>query len=136
METKIKGNELNSGGISDFFRPVPITTRTEALEYITYQMPPLMLMDFSDPEIDAFHLLETICSDPWLNNGSIIATYKDYSMRERLDSIPNANVIITLSREELSAFLPKVLEILQENRQIVFQRSMQSALLASLSGRY
>ena len=120
----------------DTFKPVGLRTRSQALEYITYQMPPLMLVDFSSLEIDAFQLLETICSDPWMNNGSIIATYQGSDTLERLESIPNANVIITLSREQVPTLLPKVLEIIQENSQIVFQRSLQSTLLTSLSGQY
>ena len=44
----------------------------KALEYLAIEMPELVFVNFSDPKIDAFGLLEDMKKDPWLLHGGVI----------------------------------------------------------------
>lgn len=108
----------------------------QALDHISYQTPPLLLVNFSDPAVRPFELMEAIAHDPWLNHGGIVATYSDTETFERIGALQDANIIIALSREQIPGLLPTVLRILKTNTQILFQRTMQSGLISSITGSY
>lgn len=116
--------------------PVPIGTLGEAMEYINYQMPALILIHFSDPGIDGLAVMRRLVSDPWLNNGGIVALYGDAETRRKVDELRNTNILISLDTRELKAQLPTVLAVIAGNRQILSQRSIQSGLLDAVSGSF
>ena len=116
------------------FDPVHVASHPAALEYISYQMPPLMVIDFSDPAISGFDLMEKVSADPWLNNGGILAVYESSKDGDRIAELKQSNLLISMHRLEIERQLPTVLQVLRENRQILIQRSMQSGLLSTITG--
>jgi len=116
------------------FDPVWVGSHQGAIEYISYQMPPLMVIDFSDPAIAGFDLIERVASDPWLNNGGILALYEASADGERIAELKQSNLLFSLQRQEVARQLPTVLRVIRENRQILIQRAMQSDLLSTLTG--
>ena len=45
----------------------------KALEFLSLEMPELMIVSFSDSGFDAYALLDRIMDDPWLLHGGIVA---------------------------------------------------------------
>ena len=50
------------GKLGDFFRPVFLSNSADALEYMLYELPEVSIINFSDAEIDAQAILDTIKS--------------------------------------------------------------------------
>jgi anti-sigma regulatory factor (Ser/Thr protein kinase) len=116
--------------------PVPVRDADSAIEFITYEMPALSIISFSDHSIDAFSVMERVVADPWLNNGGIIAVTDDPESFRRVDGLKHTNLLIILQRGDLKHQLPTVLEVVQRNRHIVSQRSLQSGLLSTMTGHF
>ena len=128
------GIEEARPGRSLWFDPTWVGTHQAAIEHITYQMPALIVVDFSDPQIGAFDLMVRVASDPWLNNGGVLALYDRAEDGERIRELAHCNLLISLHRQEVPQQLPTVLRVIRENRQILFQRVLQSDLLSTITG--
>jgi CheY-like chemotaxis protein len=114
----------------------PIATLAEALEYLSLEMPDLAFVDFSDPALDAFGLLDAIHKDAWLLHSTLIAICGDDGSSERLEEMRSANIAICLAEDDLERRLPKVLDIILQNKRILFQRAVGAALAPVIAGSY
>lgn len=137
----------NSSLISDVERLLPEEGRRSfhltvipdfqtAREYLTLEMPELVLLDFSNPDLRPFELLQFIMSDAWLAPGGIIAFHDNDGEIRRLESIREANFIVIVHERNLEDYLPRIMSIITRNRRILFQHSLGGGLLASLSGSF
>ena len=113
-----------------------ITTAAEAVDFLNIEMPDLAFINFSDPALGSFGLLETILKDPWLLHSSIIAYGDDSDTCDRLEEIRSANIVICLTADDLERFLPRVLDIIVQNKRILFQRSIGADFVSTISGSY
>jgi hypothetical protein len=118
------------------FQSVHLGEPERAIEYINYQTPQLILINFSDHRFDAFDIMRQIIADPWLNHGAIIGVFKSSETLDRIDALENANLVFTLQQSDLKQQLPKVLSLIDDNRQILFQRALQKEFFADISGRF
>ncbi len=116
--------------------PVPIGSYKAAIEYINYQMPALILVNFSDARLNGWEVMKKLVSDPWLNNGGIIALYDDQETYRQVEALQHTNILISLHVSDLPTQLPTVLEVIAGNRQILSQRAIQSDLLSTISGQF
>ncbi|HEX7927939.1 MAG TPA: cyclic nucleotide-binding domain-containing protein [bacterium] len=130
----VKSESAERGGVP--MEMVSIDSQESAIEYITYQMPALIVINFSDKSIDGMEVMSRLVADPWLNNGGIVALYGDSAMYTQVDGLQFTNILISLDNRELSAQLPTVLQVIANNRQILCQRSIQSDLLNTISGTF
>jgi len=116
------------------FSPVFFRAVEPVLEFIKYELPDLKILNFSDTAIDCMRVLREIQDDPWLHYGSIIGVHDDSADKETLESIRDANIVALLPRQELMKNLGRLLRIIRQNKQILFQRGIQQHLLKSISG--
>lgn len=124
------------GKFGTVFQPVFLQTIDEALEYVRYELPEFQLVHFSDPSIDGKALIEAITEDPWLHYGGVIGVH---SRRDAtvVDSLPReTNVVTMIRRGEFVETFFRVLFILHQNRQILFQRDMQLDFLGTIRGSF
>jgi anti-sigma regulatory factor (Ser/Thr protein kinase) len=112
-----------------------VSSAAEALDFLSIEMPDLVFINFSDQAIDSFGLLGSILKDPWLLHSSIIGFCDDHATCKRLEEMRSANVVISLSADDVEKFLPRVLDIIVKNKRILFQRSIGSDL-QTISGSY
>jgi hypothetical protein len=115
---------------------VPLEEQERAIEYINYQMPPLILVSFSEGKFDAFEAMRLITADPWLNHGAIIALYSGSDTFNRINELKNSNIIISLHHQDIERQLGTVLGIVGSNQQILFQRALQTDLISAVSGQF
>jgi hypothetical protein len=118
------------------FQSMHLSEPERAVEYINYQTPQLILINFSDARIDAFEIMNHIIADPWLNHGAIIGVFKSSETLERINALENSNLVLALQQSDLKQQLPKVLSVIDDNRQILFQRALQKEFFADISGRF
>ena len=115
---------------------VGLDEEERAIEHINYQMPPLLLVNFSDEGLDAFAVMQQITADPWLNHGGIIALYTGSATFTRVNELKNSNIIIHLDFHDVDRQLGTVLGIVESSQQILFQRALQTDLISSVSGQF
>jgi anti-sigma regulatory factor (Ser/Thr protein kinase) len=120
----------------NFFVPVFIDNNEDALEYITYELPEVNVINYSDKNIDTTQVIETIKNDPWLHYGGIIAVHSSKDARDAAEAMPDSNIISLIPRGEFVTTFFRVLRILIQNRQILFQRDIQAYLLDTISGSF
>ncbi|HOX49357.1 MAG TPA: cyclic nucleotide-binding domain-containing protein, partial [Spirochaetales bacterium] len=118
------------------FAPVFFKDRDEVIEFLKYELPEMKIFYFSDKEADCRGILKEIQEDPWLHYGGIVAIHDDQDEKEALEAMRDANIIAVLRAREFMAGLPRLLKILRQNKQILFQRGIQQHLLKTISGAF
>jgi len=118
------------------FEPLSIDNAEQAIEYINYEMPQLVMLSFSDACLDGFDVMARIVADPWLNNAGIVAVYNDSATGERINGLENTNILYSLRIAEIPAQLPKVLAVIRRNSQILFHRAIQKDLISDITGEF
>jgi hypothetical protein len=108
----------------------------EVVDYLLVELPELIILNFSDKNINAFELLNTIKKDPWLLNSGIIALYEEYEDLKKIEDIKGANIIVTFQTTDIDKHLEKVLTVIDRNRRILFQRGLGADIVKNISGSF
>jgi hypothetical protein len=116
--------------------PVFFADSGEVIEFLKYELPEMKIFYFSDPKIDSLGILREIQEDPWLHYGGIIGIHDDMDDKKLLEAMRDANIIAVLRKKEFLANLPRLLRIVRQNKQILFQRGIQQYLLKTISGAF
>ena len=127
---------LAKGCSLDEIELVQIGSVSEAIDFLGLEMPDLAFIDFSDASLDAFGLLDTIQDDSWLLYSTLLAICGYDDAKERLEETRNANIAICLEVDDLERHLPKILDIVLQNKRILFQRTIGSELAPTIAGSY
>jgi anti-sigma regulatory factor (Ser/Thr protein kinase) len=115
---------------------VELNDFNDAIEYLMVELPDLVIINFSDKQIDTFALLETMMRDPWLLNSGIIALYEDYDDLKKLEKIKGANIIVMFETGDIQKHLAKVLSVIERNKRIIFQRGLGADIVTNISGAF
>jgi len=118
----------------DFFEPEFLTEAVPALEYLKYELPEVCVVNMNDSKIPSPRLLAEIKKDRWLHYSGLILVTSRNDKKKVEELSKNTNVIATMARAEFVQGFFRVLRILLQNRQVIFQRDLQRYLLKSISG--
>jgi len=118
------------------FDPVFLEKGDKALEYLNYELPEINVFNLSDEQIDMNNILDTIKEDPWLHYGGIIAIHSQDDEQPLEKRMKDYNLVSLIKTGQFDFNFPRVIRILNQNRQILFQRALQSQLLTSISGSF
>ena len=118
------------------YAPVFMKDRDEVIAYLKYELPEIKMMYFSDPAVEARAILDEIRKDPWLHYGGVIAIHDDLEEKDLLEAMQDQNVIAVLRRKELERGFTRLMKILKQNKQIIFQRGIQQHLLKNISASF
>lgn len=120
----------------NYFYPDFLHDTDEALEFITYELPEVSVINFSDPDVDGDRLVERITSDPWLHYGGVIGVHRRKDSAQAAELARKCNIVALIPRGEFVWGFSRLLKILIQNRNILFQREMQDAFLRTISGNF
>ncbi len=120
----------------NYFAPVFFDNAGKALEYLKYELPEINVINFSDPNVDTGMVLEQIKADPWLHYGGVVGIHIRKDRKQVAEQMPDSNIISLIPRGEFVSSFYRVLRILIQNRQILFQRDLQNYLLRTISGSF
>lgn len=118
------------------FEPVFFESVPEMIEMVRYDLPEFQLLNLSDERVDAFSLIQLIADDPWLLYGGIIGVYarKDAA---RVRELPRRiNIVTMIPRAQFVQTFFRVVKILVQNRQILFQRDIEADFLGTVNGSF
>jgi anti-sigma regulatory factor (Ser/Thr protein kinase) len=116
--------------------PVFFSDQGEVIEFLKYELPEIKIFYFSDPNVDCLGILKEIQEDPWLHYGGIVGIHDNVDDKKLLEAMRDANIIAVLRKKEFMSSLPRLLRIVRQNKQILFQRGIQQHLLKTISGAF
>jgi len=114
------------------------TTFMEALDVLNFDLPEIVLINVSDPNLKIDDLIKTIEEDRWLHNFGILGIYdrqltKEQEIGYRMRKI---NLLALLEKNNISQNLLNILKIIESNRQIIFQWEMTHTLSNRITGSF
>lgn len=109
---------------------------TQAMEFLSIEMPELVIINFSDEKIDADFLLNVIKSDAWLLNSGIIGVCDSPGQLRESEKIRGTNIVALIDGSRLEKQLSCVMSIILHNRHMLFQRIIGSDLGNNLSATF
>lgn len=114
------------------------TTFMEALDVLNFDLPEIVLINVSDPNIKIDDLIKTIEEDRWLHNFGILGLYdrkltKEQEIGYRMRRI---NLLALMEKSNVSQGLVNVLQVIERNRQIIFQWEMTHTLSHRITGSF
>ncbi|MDR1566279.1 MAG: ATP-binding protein [Treponema sp.] len=112
--------------------------KIETLEFLSYELPEVVIINFSDLFIKADEVINWISSDKWFLNFGIIGVFSsDRDNEEKLqERCKNINVLTLLDSSRLRSHIVKSVQIIERNYQIIFAREFTRDLLDGASGSF
>ena len=110
----------------------------DIMEFLNYNLPELMVINFSDPKINISKIIDHIQNDRWILNIGIVGLFSEGTDKEEklLKKYKAINVLTLLDNYRLRSHLVKSIQIIEENYQIIFQREFTKNLLEGASGSF
>jgi anti-sigma regulatory factor (Ser/Thr protein kinase) len=111
---------------------------SEILEFLNFDLPEIVIINFSDTQIDTLSIIEQVRDDSWLHNFGIIGLYNPESDSEEdmLQQLKNVNILALLNFHRVKSHITKSVQIVDDNRQIIFQNELSSKLFDRASGSF
>lgn len=106
------------------------------ISFINYEIPEIKVLDYSSKNIDCAKILEAIKSDSWLHYGGIIAVTENNRQKEELEELKDNNMIAVLTVQNFKIHFERVLRILWQNQQFLFNRGMQDIIGGQETGNF
>ncbi len=106
------------------------------IEFLKYELPDVKILYFSDPKVDIPALLAEVRADPWLHYGGIVAIHDNEDEQKLQETMKDQNVIAVLRKREFLTGFSRLLKIVRQNKQILFQRGIQQHLIKNISGSF
>lgn len=139
ISSDVKLNDFISTQCHSFgaeFVPIFLTEREEITAFLKYELPEIKIINFSDDSVDLDILREEIRKDPWLYYGGIIAIHDNMDEKLLQEAMSGQNVIAVLRKREVERGFLRLLKILRQNKQILFQRGIQQHLIKNIAGSF
>lgn len=121
---------------SEYVTPIVFEDADRALEFLRYELPEISVVNYSDAGIDTDRIIDTIKSDPWLHYGGLIVVHSRRDAQRAAEQMPNSNIISLIPRGQFVSSFFRVLRIVIQNSQILYQRDLQSTLTGSIAGTF
>ncbi|HAE21262.1 MAG TPA: cyclic nucleotide-binding protein [Spirochaetaceae bacterium] len=118
------------------FVPVFMTEKDEITAFLKYELPEIKIINYSDDTIDLVGITEEIRKDPWLFYGGIIALHDNMDDKDLEEAMSDQNVIAVMRKREVERNFPRLLRIVRQNKQILFQRGIQQHLIKNIAGSF
>lgn len=118
------------------FTPVFMTQKDEVTAFLKYELPEIKIVYFSDPLVDAKGIMEEIRKDPWLYYGGVVAIHDNMDEKTLIEAMSGQNVIAVLKKRDVERGFIRLLKILRQNKQILFQRGIQQHLIKNIAGSF
>jgi len=108
----------------------------QIVSYIDYELPEIKVLDYTSKEIDCARILNTINSDAWLHYGGIIAVCADSKQVQQLEELKDNNMVAIQTVQDFTKHFSRILRILWQNQQFLFNRGMQDVIGGQETGSF
>lgn len=130
-------DEFNRLNIGDYTLQV-LADEKRILEFLNFDLPEIVIINFSDKSINLDSILEQIMEDSWLHNFGIVGIYNHEEMDEEalLKKHIGLNILALLDPFRLRSHIVKCIKIIEMNRQIIFHRELSDKLVDKITGSF
>jgi anti-sigma regulatory factor (Ser/Thr protein kinase) len=115
-----------------------LSDETSIIEFLNFDLPEIVIINFSDDVINLYSLLQRVEGDAWLHNFGIVGIYNPdkHDEEELLREYKDLNVLAMLDHHRVGSHIVKSIQIINQNRQIIFQRDLTEKLVDKLTGSF
>lgn len=115
-----------------------IPAEAEILEFLNFDLPEIVIINFSDPAIDISSIITQVRNDAWLHNFGIVGLFNQeiHDEEELLSSLNNVNILALLNYHRIRSHIVQSVQIINDNRQIIFQSELSSRFFERASGSF
>ena len=118
------------------FVPVILDQPEEIVSFLNYELPEIKIIDFGDETLNVDALMQVIHDDPWLLFGGIIAVVNNHQQKTALEKQRDPNILLVLTRSNFQDNADRLLRILSQNQQFLFNRGMQQQMNTNETGSF
>jgi len=108
----------------------------EAEEFLRIEMPELAVIDFADPGIDSARLLAAVRGDSWLLSTGLIGLCDSPVKLRESGIVKGVNTVALLDKGRISRQFPQVINIICNNRHMLFHRVIGNDFGAEISSSF
>jgi CRP-like cAMP-binding protein len=110
----------------------------EIFNFLNYDLPEIVIVNFSDPRIRIGEILTRIRDDNWFSNFGIVGLYRNEETTETqlLEKYKFINVLTMLDSYQVRSHIRRTVQIIERNFQIIFQQEFNQNLLNEISGGF
>ena len=110
----------------------------ELTEILNFNMPDLLIVNFSESRFKSGKVSRSIMEDSWLHQFGTIGLYDRSEDREEeiFQEYTHFNILALIDVRRIKSWLAKSTRIIAENKQLVFQGIMAGNLVSQLSGSF
>ncbi|MDF1566922.1 MAG: cyclic nucleotide-binding domain-containing protein [Spirochaetaceae bacterium] len=114
------------------------TTEKAILERLNFELPELVIVNFSDEGLSSDYLRDQILDDSWLHNFGIVGLYDRKKDREEniIEANKDINLLTLMDYSRIESHLGKTLRIINSNRQLIFQGFLADKLVNRMTGSF
>jgi anti-sigma regulatory factor (Ser/Thr protein kinase) len=115
-----------------------LTNEAEIFDYLNFGFPELIFVNFTDPVIDIDSLMEHIKNDKWLLSFGVVGIFSNQKRTEEelYEKYGACNVLIFMETYRVRSHMAKILNIVEDNYQIIFQRELSNSLMDTVGGSF
>jgi anti-sigma regulatory factor (Ser/Thr protein kinase) len=115
-----------------------LKSEEEAVNFLNNELPHLIVVNFTDLQLDISGIMDKIAGDNWLYDFGIIALYhRDEITEEELEKeYDDYNIILSLTYEQINSDLIPPLKLIDKNCQLVLQKPLSSTLTGDSAGSF
>jgi CRP-like cAMP-binding protein len=112
--------------------------KIEILEFLSYDLPEVVIINFSDPSIGVDKVVAQIRDDKWMMNFGIIGLFSSEKINEEKlqEKYKAINVLTMLEYSRIRSHIVKSVQIIERNYQIIFAREFTRDLMDGASGSF
>ena len=97
-----------------------------------------MILNAADPSLRIQSLIERMRGESWLHNFGIICLFDHRRQKEEeiLEDVREINVLTLLDQSRIATHLHKIIHIIEDNWQIIFQQDITEKLVKKSAGAF
>lgn len=110
----------------------------EILEFLNFDLPEIVIVNFTDSDINFSSISEKIKNDGWLHNFGIIGIFDKNREKEQslLNNFPDINILTLIDLSKIATHLWKSINLININKQIIFQMDLSGKLFENAHGSF
>lgn len=108
------------------------------MECLNFDLPEIVIVNFSDTGLVIATILDSIRKDAWLHNFGIVGVFRPSSQDEDelLNRYHDLNILAMIDAGRVASHFVRVVQIIEQNRQIIFQRELSDKLVERAAGSF
>jgi anti-sigma regulatory factor (Ser/Thr protein kinase) len=110
----------------------------KTLEFLNFDLPEIVIINFSDSAIPIDSIAKQVENDSWLHSFGIIGLFDPEKTNEEeiLKTYKGLNILAVLDFHRVGSHIVKSVEIIDQNRQIIFQKELSDKLANGVAGSF